>query len=236
MDIFDKTPRSRPQLSNTQRLTARGGVILLGAVALATVLGIVARAPGVTRPLYAGTLVFPVAEALELELDSTRDALAAAQSELERARVLINYSARYNVGADLAALVYDVAIEEKIDPELAFRIVNHESAFDPRAVSHASAYGLAQVRLPTARFYQPDITAKDLFEPELNLHIGFRYLSELLTQFDGDLQLALIAYNRGPARLRSLLAGGIPPWNGYAQSILDGYATTTPGPGGGESP
>lgn len=231
MHHFEMTPRPRSRLSNTQRLTARGAGILVGSVALATFLGVVAKAPATTTGIYAGTLMLP-GPGLELELDSTRDALAAAQQELKRARVLINYSARYNIGADLAAMVYDVATEEGVDPELAFRIVNHESRFDPRAVSRAAAYGLAQVQLPTARFYQPDITAEDLFTPELNLHIGFRYLNELLTQFDGDLQFALIAYNRGPGRLRQLLAGGISPWNGYARSILDGYRGVAPGTGG----
>lgn len=211
------------KLSKTQILTMRGGLILAGALGTAALLGMAgAPNPGIGS-LYLGTLDLRETAPVALELDSTRTALAEAHAELERARRLIDYSAKYNIPADLAATIYDIANEEGLDPELAFRIVNHESGFVERAVSSAGALGLAQVQVPTARFYIPDITAEQLFDRETNLRIGFRYLGELLKAFDGDLPLALIAYNRGPARLRELLAGGVAPWNGYASRILDGY-------------
>ncbi len=109
---------------------------------------------------------------------------------------------------------------------MAFRVVNIESSFNPRALSRAGARGLAQVMHGTAVYYQRDIAPEDLFDPETNLRIGFRYLADLIEDFDGNLPLALIAYNRGPARLRSLLAAGTTPWNGYASTVLDGYTDT----------
>lgn len=171
--------------------------------------------------------------------------LLLLQQELERARELIHYSSRYRIPADMAALIYDTAVEEKIDPKVGFQLVKVESAFDTRAVSAAGALGLAQVMPNTARYFKPDLRDEELFDRELNLRLGFRYLHDLIVTFEGDLKLALIAYNRGPGRLRQLIAGGVAPWNGYARSVLGGVtgydtqpATTVAGvgsPSGGGS-
>ncbi|MBW8056242.1 MAG: lytic transglycosylase domain-containing protein, partial [Nitrospira sp.] len=98
-----------------------------------------------------------------------------------------------------------------------------ESRFNPRAISSAGALGLAQVMPKTARMFVPDLTDEELFDAELNLRIGFRFLHQMLQKYSGDLSLALLAYNRGPARLQQLLASGLDPRNGYASLVLEGY-------------
>ena len=62
-----------------------------------------------------------------------------------------------------------------------------------------------------------------LFYPATNLEIGFRYLAGLIVRYGGDPEMALLAYNRGPARVEQLLVAGRDPRNGYASHILDGY-------------
>jgi soluble lytic murein transglycosylase-like protein len=128
----------------------------------------------------------------------------------------------------MATLIHDIALREGIDPDLAYRLVKIESAFNPRAVSSAGAIGLAQVMPATARFYDRSITTARLMDPETNLRIGFRYLRYLLDRFDWDLRLALLAYNRGPGRVGQLLARGEDPGNGYATSITRGYQPAGP--------
>jgi soluble lytic murein transglycosylase-like protein len=213
-------------LAATQRTTARAIAVVAGSVLVAIVLGMSGPSPIPidTDPpsLSANVAVLPPRDPLYGMLDSTQRALALVQLELERARALIHYSSRYKIAADMAALIYDTAVEESIDPEVGFRLVKVESAFDTRAVSSAGALGLAQVMPNTARYFKPDLRDDDLFDRELNLRIGFRYLHDLIVTFEGDLPLALIAYNRGPGRLRQLIAGGIAPWNGYASSVLGG--------------
>ena len=85
------------------------------------------------------------------------------------------------------------------------------------------AFGYTQLQLPTARFYEPDVTASQLFDRETNLRIGFRFLGDLLEQFDYDMQVALVAYNRGPAKVAGILAKGGDPANGYAEAVMEGY-------------
>jgi soluble lytic murein transglycosylase-like protein len=114
-----------------------------------------------------------------------------------------------------------------VDPHLAFRLVNVESGFNQRATSSAGAVGYTQTLPSTARLYEPGLTLAQLYDRETNLRLGFRYLRDLLERYDGGtdagLSLALLAYNRGPARLEELLDAGRDPQNGYATAVMRGY-------------
>jgi soluble lytic murein transglycosylase-like protein len=67
------------------------------------------------------------------------------------------------------------------------------------------------------------VTAAQLFDRETNLRIGFRFLRDLLEHFDHDMQVALVAYNRGPGKVAGILAKGGDPANGYAEAVMEGY-------------
>jgi soluble lytic murein transglycosylase-like protein len=67
------------------------------------------------------------------------------------------------------------------------------------------------------------VTEKELFDRQTNLRLGFRFLHDLLVRFDHDLHLALLAYNRGPARVVDILSDGGNPANGYSEAVLRGY-------------
>jgi soluble lytic murein transglycosylase-like protein len=119
--------------------------------------------------------------------------------------------------------VYDIALSEGIDPSLGFRLVKIESDFKQEAHSPADALGYTQLQLPTARFYDPGITEQKLLQRDVNLRIGFRFLKDLLGQFNNDMHLALLAYNRGPGKVAEILAQGGDPKNGYSEAVLKGY-------------
>jgi soluble lytic murein transglycosylase-like protein len=211
------------RLSVTQRLAVRGVAILAGSFVLAGVLGAARRADNTASRFY-GTVTLAGLQIASEVLDSVE--IEAPARELQRAQALLDYSARFNLDADLTALIYDIAAAERIDPELGFRVVYRESGFNTLAVSSAGALGLAQVMPSTARMFNPNLTDQDLFDAEVNLRIGFRFLRQLVDRYPDDLPLALLAYNRGPARLRQLLEGGLDPRNGYASSVLEGYSPT----------
>lgn len=139
--------------------------------------------------------------------------------QAERTTKVMHFSAQFDIPADLAALIYDVAVFEDLDPELGFRLVRVESSFRRDAVSTAGAIGYTQVLPSTARWLDPTVKRTDLFDPETNLHIGFRYLRYLLDEYRGDVRLALLAYNRGPTTVAGLISLGINPSNGYAQAV-----------------
>jgi soluble lytic murein transglycosylase-like protein len=126
----------------------------------------------------------------------------------------------YKVSPSLAAAIKRAADANEIPAELAFGLVRTESAFKNTATSPVGAIGLTQLMPATARLFQRGITRSDLRNPEVNLRIGFRYLKELMDKYDGDADLALTAYNRGPGTVDRVLKRGGDPDNGYADMVL----------------
>jgi soluble lytic murein transglycosylase-like protein len=163
------------------------------------------------------------ASGLQATLDSTRGELDLATAQLERANKIIYYSSRYRIGADLASAIFDIALAEGIEPELAFRLIQVESNFQEKALSPVGAIGLTQLMLPTAAYFEPGITRQAAYERKTNLRIGFRYLRTLLEEYDGDVKLALLVYNRGPAAVQAVRQMGFDPTNGYDGKVTKGY-------------
>ena len=103
-------------------------------------------------------------------------------------------------------IIQNAASRYDIDPALVKAIIMAESDYNPRAVSKKGAQGLMQLMPVTARSLGVD----DAFNPEQNIHAGVRYFKTLLKQFDGDVKLALAAYNAGSSNVRHYK--GIPPF------------------------
>lgn len=147
------------------------------------------------------------------------------KARYDRANRIIDFSTRYRITADLAATIFDVALEERVDPELAFRLVRLESNFNPRAVSRVGAIGLAQLMPSTAVQFDRSVTREKLYDPETNVRIGFRYLRRLIGQYD-DVRLALLAYNLGEAAVDRARKAGQDPLVGYNRILLKAYQGT----------
>ena len=207
-----------------RHLLLRGGLLLLTALVMGTLAG------WTKRVRATDAVKAPDAGFIARRIGSLGDQVAAAKGEtdllkiqLDRANAVMANSARYQIPADLAASIYDIALSEGIDPALGFQLVKIESNFKANARSPMGAIGYTQLQITTARFYEPGVTEGALTERDLNLRIGFRFLRDLLGKFDRDTQLALLAYNRGPAKVTDILANGGDPTNGYSDAVLEGY-------------
>lgn len=100
--------------------------------------------------------------------------------------------------------IRQAALRYGIDPGLLDALVGVESAYNPRARSHAGALGLTQLMPKTAE----ELGVTDRTNPLQSLNGGAKYLSQMMRRFGGDLQLALAAYNAGPGAVEK--ANGIP--------------------------
>ena len=169
--------------------------------------------------VLSATVIQPVADSGFPYPVSTQGMKAMTQAD-DRLRTLMSYTRRYRVSSTIAGAIYDNAIAYKIPIELAFRLVRVESVFDPEAVSVSNAIGLTQLLVSTARHYDPTVTQQDLFDPNTNLRIGFRYLRDLIRHFHGDVSLALEAYNRGEDQIDAVTLRGDDARGVYSRTVL----------------
>jgi soluble lytic murein transglycosylase-like protein len=108
----------------------------------------------------------------------------------------------------------------QVDPNLIKAIIMAESSCNPRAVSNKGAKGLMQLMPRTAEA----LGVKDCFNPENNINGGVKYFRQLLDRFDGDVELALAAYNAGSTKVRKY--NGVPPFKAtryYIQKVDEYY-------------
>jgi soluble lytic murein transglycosylase-like protein len=108
--------------------------------------------------------------------------------------------------AAISALVGRLAPEFQLDPELVTAVIAVESGYRADAVSPKNAQGLMQLIPATAARFG----VKDAFDPVQNVRGGMMYLRSLLQLFEGDVTLALAAYNAGEGAV--LEHGGVPPY------------------------
>jgi len=107
-----------------------------------------------------------------------------------------------------------------VDPALVHAIVKVESDFNPYALSRKGAMGLMQLMPQTA----VEMNVRNSFNPNENIDGGVKYLRYLIDRYEGNLQLALAAYNSGETAVKKW--GTIPPFpetQNYVQKILKLY-------------
>jgi soluble lytic murein transglycosylase-like protein len=117
-------------------------------------------------------------------------------------------------------IVREAADRHRLDPALVRAVIQTESNWNPKAYSHKGAGGLMQLIPTTAQRYG----AYDVFDPQQNVDAGVKYLRTLLERYNGNLELALAAYNAGEGAVDRV--HGIPSFRetrSYVQRVQDAY-------------
>jgi soluble lytic murein transglycosylase-like protein len=117
-------------------------------------------------------------------------------------------------------LIREAADRHRVDPALVRAVVQTESNWNPAALSNKGAMGLMQLIPTTAQRFG----VNDAFSPQQNVDAGVRYLKSLLDRYDGNLDLALAAYNAGEGAVDR--AHGIPAFRetrNYVQKVQNAY-------------
>ncbi len=129
-----------------------------------------------------------------------------------------------------ATIVYFNAAgaKQELSPQLLEAVAYVESRFNDEAVSPAGALGAMQLMPATAAELGVDPRI-----PAQNIQGGASYLRQMLELFDGDLRLALAAYNAGPGAVQRY--GGVPPFKEteeYVEAVLSYMADVASMEGG----
>ena len=141
------------------------------------------------------------------------DGVAAAPKEKS-----IDWLAR---SAQYDSVITGAAKAATIQAALVRAVIVVESGFNPRAVSKKGAIGLMQLQPATAKRYG----VKNIYDPEQNVRAGAHYLSDLLTRFGSNLELALAAYNAGEEAVERY-GRHVPPYRetlAYVPSVMKVY-------------
>jgi soluble lytic murein transglycosylase-like protein len=178
---------------------AYGDVIEIGPTGIATV--------------YAGPTLFMGTSARPIKAPEVPSPAAPARLE----RMAANPLYPKVMHPVLASYVDEAASKYGVDPALVLAVAWQESRFRDAARSHKGAIGVMQLMPATA-----SMMGVDPYDSRQNIHGGVAYLRAMLTQFDGDVRLALAAYNAGPAAV--VRYRGVPPFRetqNYVKAIVD---------------
>ena len=134
--------------------------------------------------------------------------------------------------ARFQSLIDEHSALNSVSADLVRAVIQAESAFNPRAISPKGAMGLMQLMPATAT----ELGVRDPYDPAENIRGGVTYLRQLLDLYDGNVELALAAYNAGPTAVKKY-GGRVPPYRetrAYVARISGDVSTSaaTTGAGG----
>ena len=146
--------------------------------------------------------------------------LTAATNALTKAKETTIENVVNPTRAQIMDIISKTSQKYGVDEKLVKAVIKQESGFNPKARSHCGAMGLMQLMPATAK----GLGVKDAYNPVQNVDGGVRHLKGLLARYNGNVVLALAAYNAGGGNVDKY--GGVPPFKetqNYVKNILANY-------------
>ncbi len=146
--------------------------------------------------------------------------MSQALQNLEPENETSSINSTYASKSQLISMINQVAQKHGVDEKLVQALIKQESGFNPNAKSKVVVYGLMQLMPSTAKA----MGVKNPYNAAQNVEGGVKYLKSMLNKYNGNIILALAAYNAGPGAVDKY--SGVPPYKeteNYVKNILANY-------------
>ncbi len=175
-----------------------------------------------TKSNFGSLLLGPQAMRVNADIvkNNSQNSLTNTLNELNGVNAANSYNTSGASKAQILSMVSKVSEKYGVDDKLVKALIKQESGFNPDATSKAGAMGLMQLMPATAKH----LGVKDAYNPLQNVEGGVKYLKSMLDKYNGNIILALAAYNAGPGAVDKY--SGVPPYQetqNYVKNILANY-------------
>jgi len=185
-----------------------------------------AKTPAVDTELQKGSDVNPLDQSDSAPAQSTESTVPTTTEKVKKnikppqiSTVTAPRMSSDPILKDYGETISSAARTYRVDPKLVYSVIKAESNGQSDAISPQGAKGLMQLIDSTAA----EMGVADSLDPHQNIHGGTKYLRQLLDRFDGNVKLAVAAYNAGPGAVSKY--DGVPPFpetRQYVEKVLAG--------------